>query len=169
MPPTFVVHCRGTHEETHTRVVDRTDSRGRWRTDTEFYSETVTDFDFGIEYKVPRRATQWTVGDDEPAYRGRMHREVGQPGQITKADRSTKKRFKAWLAGRGRRGLPPWVGPQNDRPEGYATFGTGSADVLKSSWTLRQWADNYCQSRKIFKEFKYEKVRRNPYLFMPPA
>jgi len=158
------VHCRGTHKKTHTR----TDSQGRSRTDTEI----VTDFDFGIEYKVPGRATQWTEGDDEPAYRGHMHREAGQPGGTTKAARSTKKQYKAWQAERSRRGLPPWVGPQTST-EGYAAFGTGSvqhshsADVLKSSWTLRQWADDYCQSQKIFKEFTYEKVGCDPYLFMP--
>ncbi|KAG8219789.1 hypothetical protein J3R82DRAFT_761 [Butyriboletus roseoflavus] len=30
--------------------------------------------------------------------------------------------------------------------------------VLKSSWTLRQWADDYCSSKKFFKEFEYHKV-----------
>jgi hypothetical protein len=163
-PPTFLVHCYGTHDETHTRLVDRTDSRGRRYTDTELYTETVTDFDFNIECQVPPRTTQWTVGDEEPAYRGRMYREAGPPGGTTKADRSTTKQFKAWLLDRSKRGLPPWVGPENDRAEG-ATFWTGlaqhprSADVLKSSWTLRQWADDYCQSRKIFKEFVYYKVQ----------
>jgi len=157
-PPTFLVYCHGTHTETRSRLVERTDSRGRRHTDTEWYTETVTDFDFKIECQVPPRATQWTVGDEEPAYRGRMYREVGPPGGTTKADRSTTNQFKAWLAERRMRGLPPWVGTQNDRPLRSATYWTG-ADVLKSSWTLRQWADNYCQSRKIFKEFVYEKVR----------
>jgi hypothetical protein len=87
-----------------------------------------------------------------------MYREVGPPGGTTKAYHGITKQFKAWLVERRKRGLPPWVGPQNDRPEGSATYWT-DADVLQSSWTLRQWADDYCQSRKIFKEFVYEKVR----------
>ncbi|KAH9962212.1 hypothetical protein BC827DRAFT_1130653 [Russula dissimulans] len=187
MPPTLFIHCRGTHDETRTRFVDRTDSQGRRRTDTESYTETVIDFDFKIEHDVPPRATQWTVGDDEPAYRGSMSRQVGLPGGGTSAaDRDAAKRFKAWRAERRKRGLPPWVAPPNPNDNGDRGLGApadaaaaaaaGAAagsfwttsgvalprgadrDVLKSSWTLRQWADNYCQSRKIFKEFVYEKV-----------
>ena len=157
-PPTFLIHCRGTHNETRTRLVSKTDSQGRQYTETESYIETVTDFDFKINQPVPPRATQWTVADEEPAYRGRMSREIGLPGDTAKADRSTMKRFKAWRMERQTRGLPPWVGP-DDGP-----FRT-SMGVLKSSWTLRQWADDYCQSRNIFKEFVYEKVRA--YLFRP--
>jgi hypothetical protein len=198
-PPTFVVHCLGTHDETRTRQVDRIDSQGRRSTDVESYTETVTDFDFQIEYRVPTRATQWTVGDEESAYRGRMYRETGPPGGTIKASRSTTKRFDAWALERSNRGLPPWVGPESRRAEpaslakdvaktwffersmrrllpwvtvgeGPVTFVTeveqppSTADVLKSSWTLRQWADDYCQSRKIFKEFVYEKVRVRPHL-----
>ncbi|KAI0252863.1 hypothetical protein BJV78DRAFT_1124070 [Lactifluus subvellereus] len=160
-PPSFRIHCRGTHNETRTRLVERTDSRGRKYTDTEAYAETVTDFDFAIDQHVPPRATQWTVGDEVPAYRGRMSREVGAPGGATKADRDTTKAFKSWLVERRTRGLPPWMGPQSDRLIGSADgvlHQPRSAEVLKSSWTLRQWADDYCQSRKIFKEFVYEKV-----------
>jgi hypothetical protein len=161
-PPTFLIRCRGTHDETHTRFVNKTDSQGRRYTDTESYTETITDFDFTIEQPVPPRATQWTVADEEPAYRGRMGREVGLPGDTTKADGDSKKRFKAWRVERHKRGLPPWAGPGEERRQGATSFQAGvvrSSDVLKSSWTLRQWADDYCQSRKIFKEFVYEKVR----------
>jgi hypothetical protein len=158
-PPTFLIQCRGTHDETHTRFVNKTDSQGRQQTETESYTETVIDFDFKIEQPVPPRATQWTVLDEEPAYRGRMTREVGLPGDTIKADRDTEKRFKAWRVERHRHGLPPWVRPDDERREGSTSFRTGSTDALKSSWTLRQWADNYCQSRKIFKEFVYKKVR----------
>jgi hypothetical protein len=158
-PPTFLIHCRGTHDETHTRFVNKTDSQGRGDTDTESYTETVTDFDFTIEQPVPPRAAQWTVPDEEPAYRGRMSREVGLPGDTTKADGDTKKRFKAWRVERHKRGLPPWVGPDEERREGATSFRTGVVRNSDSSWTLRQWADDYCQSRKIFKEFVYEKVR----------
>jgi len=90
-----------------------------------------------------------------------MSREVGLPGNTTKADSSTIKRFKAWRVVRQKRGLPPWMTPNDDD----AYFRTSvvqppyGMNVLKSSWTLRQWADDYCQSRNIFKEFVYEKVR----------
>ncbi|KAH9171047.1 hypothetical protein EDB89DRAFT_1190968 [Lactarius sanguifluus] len=159
IPPTFLIHCCGTHKETRSRLVERTDSHGRRRTDTEYDTEIVTDFDFTIEHQVPPRATQWTVGDEEPAYRGRLCKEVGPPGETTKADGATVDSFKAWLAERRSRGLPPWVA--KDR---LANFPIGAVeqphrvDVLQSSWTLRQWADDYCQSRKIFKEFVYRKV-----------
>jgi hypothetical protein len=158
-PPTFLIQCRGTHDETHTRFVSKTDSQGRQVTETESYTETVIDFDFKIEQPVPPRATQWTVVDEEPAYRGSMSREVGLPGDTIKADSDARKQFKAWRVERHRHGLPPWVRPDDGRREGSNSFRTGNTDALKSSWTLRQWADNYCQSRKIFKEFVYEKVR----------
>lgn len=148
-PPMFFIHCRGTHTETRTRPVTRTDAQGRTYTTTETYTETVTDFDFKIRQPVPPRATQWTVADEEPAYRGCMKKEVGLPGNIAKLDDDTKKRFKAWRLERHRSGLPPWVGPNYERND---------VGTLRSSWTLRQWADNYCQSQKIFKEFVYEKV-----------
>ena len=54
-------------------------------------------------------------------------------------------------------GLPPWVavGPeswlQQQAPE--------RAVVLESSKSLRQWADEYCASDKLLKEFTYTKVR----------
>jgi hypothetical protein len=101
-----------------------------------------------------------------------MSREVGLPGDTAKADRSTMKRFKAWQVERQKRGLPPWVGPNDDAAFRDAPFRTSavqrshSMNALRSSWTLRQWADDYCQSRNIFKEFVYEKVR--PDLFRPP-
>jgi hypothetical protein len=158
-PPTFRIHCRGTHDETHSRLVDRTDSRGRKYTDTEHFTETVTDFDFMIEHQVPPRVMQWTVGDEVPAYRGRMTREVGPPGGTIKADCRTKKAFKSWLVERQKRGLPPWVGPADLETQTGVVQQPRSTEVLKSSWTLRQWADDYCQSRKILKEFVFEKVR----------
>ena len=52
-------------------------------------------------------------------------------------------------------GLPPWVQVEErvmameDRPIG---------PVYKSSRTVRQWADDYCASDKLLKEFMYEKV-----------
>ncbi|KAI0265282.1 hypothetical protein BC834DRAFT_970086 [Gloeopeniophorella convolvens] len=165
-PPTFFIHCRGTHVESRTRHVTRTDAQGRRRTEEEHYSETVTDFDFTIEHAVPHYGsrTQWTIGDEEPTFRGHMHREVGPPGQTIEAKSDWNKRFDEWREERRMRGLPPWVSSQGSY-QGAQVFGGNAqvqpirrADVLKSSLTLRQWADDYCQSKKIFKEFLYEKV-----------
>ena len=158
-PPTFLIHCRGTHEESRPRQVDRTDSHGRRYTDTEYSTEIVTDFDFTIEHQVPPRAMQWTVADGEPAYRGHMSKEVGPPGETINADHETIKSFTAWAKQRRERGLPPWVakGQLANFPAG-AVEQPPRVDVPQSSRTLRQWADDYCQSPMIFKEFVYRKV-----------
>jgi len=53
-------------------------------------------------------------------------------------------------------GVPPWVQMEDSvtvmhhRPNG---------PVYRSSRTVRQWADDYCASDKLLKEFMYEKVR----------
>ena len=96
--PTFLIQCRGTHNETRSRLVTKTDDQGNQYTETEYYTETVTDFDFKIRHPVPLRCSPIVdcSGATEPAYRGRMSREVGLPGDTTKADRATMKRFKAW-------------------------------------------------------------------------
>ena len=160
IPPTFFIYCRGTHNEIRPREVERTNSQGRRYTTTEYDTETVTDFHFRIEHEVPPRATQWTVGDEEPVYRGLLSKQVGTPGGTTKADRATVKAFDAWLVERHLRGLPPWVTQERLANSQIAPAEQQSqrVDVLRSSWTLRQWVDDYCQSRKIFKEFVYRKV-----------
>lgn len=143
--------------------MSRTNNRGDRETRTEHYTETIVDFDFAIDVsaQVPARATQWTSGDEEPVYRGRMYREVGQSGMSTKADRATVKEFKKWLKEREQKGLPPWIGRVYSREEEGPNMRVPMremTDVLKSSWSLRQWADDYCASPKILKEFVYEKV-----------
>ena len=158
-PPTFLVHCRGTHQETRPRQVERTDRQGRRYTDTEYDNETVTDFDFTIEHEVPPRTIEWTVGDGEPAYRGHMYKEVGTPGQTTKVDIATTNSFEAWVNKRRSRGIPPWVAEEQlANFPGGALERANSVNAARSSWTLRQWADDYCQSGMIFKEFVYRKV-----------
>jgi len=159
-PPVFLVHCKGTHSETRHRKITNSDGT----TTTQSYSETVTDFSFYISQRVLPQGMQWTVGDDEPVYRGRMVRETGLPGSGSKkAESAQVERFKAWSKERTARGLPPWVGPDDaaSREPGYAAGAAlqpRATDVLKSSWTLRQWADDYCASRARLKEFVYEKV-----------
>ncbi|KAI0056290.1 hypothetical protein BV25DRAFT_1814257 [Artomyces pyxidatus] len=157
-PPTYSVHCRGTHTEQRTRRVKKSHADGKRRTKTEQYTETVTDFDFAIDLSelVPAAATQWTVGDGTPAYRGRMHREVGAPGDTRKASAGEVKDYERWRGERQVRGLPPWVGEVRAHP---GDAGAQTHGVLQSSWTLRQWADDYCASPKVFKEFVYHKAR----------
>ena len=79
-----------------------------------------------------------------------------------KAKKQEKKSSKAWSEERRTRGLPPWVGPgtlsmsATSRNPDMDPF---KSTVLKSSKTLREWADEYCASNKRLKEFTYEKVR----------
>ncbi|KAF8846352.1 hypothetical protein BDN67DRAFT_961073 [Paxillus ammoniavirescens] len=158
VPPGLVLRCKGSHEETHTRLV-HSPSEGRLRTKTEQYTETIIDFDFKLDVGqyVFTESTHWSVADSTPAYRGRMFREVGTSGEKRKATKGETKAAKAWEGVRNGRGFPPWVGSdyawREDQPHIMHTN-----SVLKSSWTLRQWADDYCASQKFLKEFEYKKV-----------
>jgi hypothetical protein len=70
-----------------------------------------------------------------------MVREVDSPEGKRKATRAEVKLFKGWVDDRTARGLPPWV----TSPDAYAAGMSTNATVLKSSRTLRQWADEYWQ------------------------
>ncbi|KAI0052875.1 hypothetical protein FA95DRAFT_1170490 [Auriscalpium vulgare] len=160
-PPTYIVHIQGVHVERRSRLVTTKDRHGHSRTETEYYNETVTDFDFKIDLSqhVPSYATQWTVGDDEPTYRGKMKCEIGLPGATRKPEKAEARVFDSWQLERVKRGLPPWIGLQQSIVHGDNRVAMQERhEVLKSSWTLRQWADDYCGSNKVFKEFVYEKV-----------
>ncbi|KAK7064249.1 hypothetical protein R3P38DRAFT_2823307 [Favolaschia claudopus] len=152
--PVFRLHCRGTHSETRHRHVTYQTQDGRSRTRTESYTETVVDFDFHIDASHFASPVHWSVDDAEPAYRGAMWREIDSPQGKRKATRAESKLFKGWIRDRTARGLPPWV----TSPEAYADGMSINATVLRSSRTLRQWADEYCASPKYLKEFTYEKV-----------
>lgn len=56
-------------------------------------------------------------------------------------------------------GLPPWV-----QMEERLMVVQPNGPVYRSSRTVRQWADDYCASNKLLKEFMYEKVRMNAIL-----
>ncbi|TCD69935.1 hypothetical protein EIP91_005759 [Steccherinum ochraceum] len=182
-PPKLTVSLDGTHSERRYRTVTSRDAQGRTHRREESYEETVTDFAFAIDltqHVVPDSVVHWSVPDEEPAYRGRMYEEVdgvfavastGAPirlevdaeegrqakGARRQAVRQEVKSAKAWRASRWQRGLPPWVGPGSvERVAGHAS--TAEANVMKSSRTLREWADEYCASDKWLKEFTYEKV-----------
>ncbi|KIJ68481.1 hypothetical protein HYDPIDRAFT_81594 [Hydnomerulius pinastri MD-312] len=159
IPPKIVLRCKGSHNETHTRLVHSHREDGQTRMKTEQYTERIADFDFSIDVgqHIFGEPTHWSVGDSTPAYRGRMFREVGINGEKRKAKRAETKAAKAWDSERNCRGFPPWIGSdyawREDQPHVMHTN-----SVLKSSWTLRQWADDYCSSRKHLKEFEYQKV-----------
>jgi hypothetical protein len=66
---------------------------------------------------------------------------------------------KAWRDERTERGLPPWVGNESQLHGQGDSMAMNESGGLRSSMTLRHWADEYCASRKHLKEFTYEKVR----------
>ena len=111
----------------------------------------MTDFDFYIDIGqcIAHGPVHWSIADSEPAFRGLMVRQIdAQPRR--NASRREKKTFDSWKKQRTAKGLPPWVASD--------TWLAGGTDALKSSRTLRQWADDYCASPKHLKEFVYEKV-----------
>ena len=122
----------------------------------------VTVFDFCIDIVPEASVVPWSVADDKPAYRGRMEREFeGSAG--TKPDPKVEeiKLHKEWAEHRKVLGLAPWVSRVDNT--NFDGSGSGALDGLRSSKTLRQWADEYCASPKKMKDFVYKKVLL-PYL-----
>ncbi|PPQ99605.1 hypothetical protein CVT24_005181 [Panaeolus cyanescens] len=167
-PPSYRIQCKGTHDETRHRRVTERDANGRTRQKSESYTETITDFDFCISIRPPpnhiSQPVYWTVGDDDPAYRGRMVREVEttlpylthEKGR-RKAKRKDVNAYKDWEKKRNAMGLPPWV-MEADVIAAVEGLGAPREDGLRSSKTIRDWADEYCASPKYLKEFVFEKV-----------
>ncbi|KAF8898772.1 hypothetical protein BD779DRAFT_1485463 [Infundibulicybe gibba] len=166
--PYYIMRCQGTHSETRTRWVTARDANGRSHQRSETYTETVHDFDFYIRmtHDEMGEAVHWSVPDAAPVFRGAMVREVEGTGGIALEDteeggvgkshkrKATRKEKKAWdrlVEERSSAGLPPWV--ERSEPVEHA-----NDEPLRSSKSLRQWADEYCSSPKILKEFMYEKV-----------
>lgn len=179
-PPKLLLHIHGEHTEERTRQVQRTDKHGRTRWHTESERHTVVDFNFHIDISrhVAPVPTPFTIPDSEPAYRGKMYQEVdvfGAEGAYANADielsaeqrlrrkarRQERKTAEAWDHERAARGLPPWVGPETDMSVVHPVDAlVHHTNVLKSSKTVREWADEYCASQKMLKEFTYQKVRK---------
>ncbi|KAL0951227.1 hypothetical protein HGRIS_007948 [Hohenbuehelia grisea] len=158
-PPSYRLHCRGTHVEHRTRWVN-VERNGRWETRHETYTETITDFDFRIDIgqHIVAAPVHWSVGDGEAVYRGGMVREVDPMRDGRRAAIPMETRvYKDWVEERTARGVPPWV-PARDAWREGAPEQTDARSVLRSSKTLREWADEYCASPKYLKEFVYEKV-----------
>lgn len=160
------MHAKGIHTEDRTRTVyknRRGDSGNNSGIDVdqERYTETIIDFDFRVDltqHLLP--VTHWTVADSEPAYRGKMVREVEEQDGFSLQKRNAtweeSKAIQRFRKHRVENGIPPWVEMEDNatvvhhRPSGSA---------YQSSRTVRQWADDYCASDKLLKEFMYEKVR----------
>ena len=90
------------------------------------------------------------------AYRGGMVREIERPltGEGRAAASSETKEYSTWCSERIKQGLPPWISNMQD----VKSPGGNEGAALRSSKTLRQWANEYCASPKHLKEFMYEKV-----------
>ena len=156
--PSHRISCRGTHTEERYRWVTGRDTDGRSRSRQETYTETVIDFDFCIDIvpSGPVTPIQWSIADDEPTYRGLMVREFEGSAVTGRHVAKSKeiKPYKEWEEKRKGLGLPPWVSMVDNITDGSSTH----LDGLRSSKTLRQWADDYCASPKYLKEFVYKKV-----------
>ncbi|KAG9314336.1 hypothetical protein JVU11DRAFT_5128 [Chiua virens] len=157
-PPQVFLRCQGSHCETHTRFVHSQDG-DQSHLKTEEYTRRVVDFDFKIDIgqHIFGEPTHWSIGDTVPAYRGRMFREVGVSSEKRKAKKAEVKSAKVWDSERESKGFPPWVSSGYAWREDQPHIMDGNS-VLKSSWTLRQWADDFCSSRRFLKEFEYRKV-----------
>ncbi|KAI0076075.1 hypothetical protein K474DRAFT_1698656 [Panus rudis PR-1116 ss-1] len=179
--PGYFIVIHGQHSETRSRTVSYQDSNGNHGTRQESYTETVVDFDFVINLTrhIVFGPIHWSVPDEQPAYRGQMYMEVdgGLPpenpdlergdvapdGKVRrKATAEEKKVAEHWGRIRKARGLPPWVGPGTSLQSWNLAMNPAvdfhQTNVLKSSKTLREWADEYCASNKHLKEFTYRKV-----------
>jgi hypothetical protein len=155
--PSLRLHCRGTHPEHRTRWI--TDGRDNSESESrETYTETVTDFDFCIDISPGPAAlagpVHWSVADFEPAYRGLMTLEVEEPTGKRAAKHAERKARVRESEQHRARGLPPWITSMDHWSEGIRD----DVRPLRSSKTLRQWADEYCASQKYLKEFVYKKV-----------
>ncbi|KAF8321144.1 hypothetical protein DL93DRAFT_2052137 [Clavulina sp. PMI_390] len=165
--PNFKLHCRGTHKEVRLRVSHH--HHHDMHAHSGGHEVTITDFDFYIDLTpllAAQRAEIWTADPSVPAYRGSMYREYSVSAQRTQspfrsaasAETKRAKQFKEWVT---MKGLPPWT-PMSAfiAAEGggavQATSDQGSRDELKRD--VREWADDYCASRKILKDFKFQKV-----------
>jgi hypothetical protein len=166
-PPSFLLHCKGTHNETRTREVSYKNKHGREKKRKETYLETVIDFDFMVDIgqSIPTipGVVHWSVPDEQPAYRGMVVREVelGPDDGLKyrrKATWSETDMFHALENERQKKGLPPWVGREPLLHENSNSMALRESRELRSSKTLRNWADEYCASQKYLKEFTYEKV-----------
>lgn len=120
----------------------------------------MVDFDFlvDITHAIIAAPIHWSVSDPDPAYRGATVRQVDAPNGRRNATRAETRAFRDWRKARRERGLPPWLGVPAGEWRAWNPGPMEEDQPLKSSRTLRQWADHYCASKKLLKELVYEKV-----------
>lgn len=95
--------------------------------------------------------------DDEE--QGLPHHAAASRTRIAK--RQDRKRTKAWWKYLLDSGLPPWISQadyEQGRVDREALRQHEYTPPLRSKMTLRAWADDYCASDKILKDFTFEKV-----------
>ncbi|OBZ79486.1 hypothetical protein A0H81_01073 [Grifola frondosa] len=169
-PPTYLLHFYGDHMESRMRMVTRTEANGQTRTEPDILTTLGDpDFDFSIDVgqSIASGPVHWSVPDEEPAYRGKMYEEVdtrttdtfhAELGVRRKAAKEEIKRAKQWEEEKKATGLPPWIGPYEGWDGRNPLVDPPAMSVLRSSKTLREWADEYCASDKLLKEFIYRKI-----------
>lgn len=144
IPPRMTMHVEGTHTEVNYVERVKRQPNGEMRVTREPLTDTIKDFSFSIDLTplLVGPPEEFTVPDDEPAFRGHMFRQTAKGGVIGPREMYTSA---AWRAERERRGQAPWtwMGQERGRSEGK---------------TVREWADDFCASRKLLKEFDYRKV-----------
>ncbi|KAH9858151.1 hypothetical protein C2E23DRAFT_167224 [Lenzites betulinus] len=173
--PEMLLHVKGSHVETANVKYSVPQADGGKPKDTQTqFSATVSDFNFYIDVgrHICHGPIHWTVPDEVPEYRGKLYPEVDRPrddhdpehGVVhTKRKKASGKDVDAtaaWTEFRWLNGLPPWVGP-NDRDaqsSNEVRLLPRSAAVLQSSRSIRDWAYDYCKSKRKLKEFVYEKT-----------
>ena len=136
----------------------------------------MADFDFYIDLapQIVHGPVHCSLPDAEPAYRGEMYMQVDSnelathdpetalPTGRRKATRAERKAAEKRRKLREEHGLPPWVAPESESWFQQSTAAPRPAVVLQSSKTLREWADEYCASDKLLKEFTYTRVCSSP-------
>ncbi|KAH8835709.1 hypothetical protein DL96DRAFT_1575314 [Flagelloscypha sp. PMI_526] len=161
IPPLFYLHVQGSHDERRCRT-----TRRNGKLETEEYNEKIVDFDFRIDlsnyilsspenYGGP---VYYSAADNEPCYRGAMVRQTRPPwGPLQKSGRRENKAFQRWQKDNHMSGTPPWI--SGDRAW-KSTEDDSALPVagLCNSRTIRDWADEYCKSEKLMKEFVFEKL-----------
>jgi len=153
--PQLILRCRGTHTERKHRLVRKEHGNNSSEWVREEYTETITDFSFGIDLSqwVSREPLHWTIPDSTPAYRGKMFKEIdGAEGKRWPTSQELALE-EGWTKQRAEMGLPPWVDAQAQSDSSRQ----GDGSPFKSSRSLREWADDYCRSEQHFKDFIYKK------------
>lgn len=146
--------------------------------ETETENVKVNDFDFQIDISqyILREPTQWTIPDEESAYRGTMNFEIDgvlmSSRMPTKAlsrqehtrrkrrnaSKEEKRQANAWKAERTMRGLPPWIGPMSPigmPPQTRTTRGINSSAVGPSV-SVELYQNNAMRSTMTVREWAGE-------------